>query len=138
MKIPSSIIDIGRFINNHNCCFSGNALTCFCLGHCPHFPNDPSRNGTCEAKPGAKCFAAVEEVFDPNTGLYVPERTYGCVPPDETGMLQCKGHLVPHLNPKSIGKNLASIIAMTHQCLPIDLTFQVVAPTKTFVITSCQ
>ena len=113
MMIP----DVRRFVNNHNFCFSVNALTCFCLGHCPHFPNDPSRNGTCEAKPGAKCIAAVEEVFDPNTGLDVPERTYGCMPPDETGMLQCKGHLVPHLNPKSIGKNHTSIIAMFHQCL---------------------
>ena len=60
------------------------------------------------------------------------------MPPDETGMLQCKGHLVPHLNPKSIGKNHTRIIAMSHQCLQIDLTFQDVAPTKTFVITSCQ
>ena len=125
-------------IYKHNLFFSGNALTCFCLGHCPHFPNDPSRNGTCEAKPGAKCFAAVEEVFDPNTGLYVPERTYGCMPPDETGLLQCKGHLVPHLNPKSIGKNQKLQIHVLEIVLTYRLTFQVVAPTKTFVITSCQ
>lgn len=81
---------------------AGSALTCFCLGHCPDFPNDPSKNGTCEAKPGAKCFSAVEEVLDPDTHRLIPERTYGCLPPDETGLLQCKGHLVPHLNPTSI------------------------------------
>ena len=75
--------------------------TIFILG--PHYPNDPSKNGTCEAKPGAKCFSAVEEVLDPKTGLLVPERTYGCLPPEETGWLQCKATLVPHLNPKSIG-----------------------------------
>ena len=71
--------------------FTGYALTCFCLGHCPKFPNDPSKNGTCEAKPGAKCFSAVEEVYDPESGKYEPERTYGCLPPDETGLLQCQG-----------------------------------------------
>ena len=79
-----------------------NALQCFCLGHCPH--NDPLKNGTCQAKPGAQCFNAVEEVYDPATGSYVPERTYGCLPPEEEGgLFQCKGHLVPHLNPTSIG-----------------------------------
>lgn len=25
------------------------------------------------------------------------------MPPDETGLLQCQGHLVPHVNPSSIG-----------------------------------
>ena len=77
----------------------GAGLTCFCLGHCPHgLPG----NGTCQAKPGAPCFAAVEEVLDPESGLLVPERTFGCLPPEESGLLQCKGHLVPHINPTSI------------------------------------
>ena len=79
------------------------ALTCFCRGHCPDSPLDPLKNGTCQAKEGAYCFTAVEEVLDPITMHYVPEQTYGCMPPDETGFLQCKGHLVPHLNPTSIG-----------------------------------
>ena len=79
------------------------ALTCYCLGHCPQHPNDFNKPGTCEAKPGAKCFAAVQEVLDPETGELVPERTYGCLPPEESGLLQCKGHLVPHSNPTSIG-----------------------------------
>jgi len=73
-------------------------LTCFCLGHCPsHEPN-----GTCEAPEGAPCFAAVEEVVDPTTELLVAERTYGCLPPHEKGLMQCKGSLVPHFQPRNI------------------------------------
>merc|ERR1712088_1001506 len=74
------------------------AITCFCLGHCP----GNQLNGTCTAPPGAPCFSAVEEVLDPETDLLVPERTYGCLPADEQGLLQCKGHLVPHFQPRSI------------------------------------
>lgn len=73
-------------------------ITCFCLGHCP----DDQLNGTCAAPPGAPCFAAVEEVLDPETDTLVPERTYGCLPADEKGLMQCKGHLVPHFYPRSI------------------------------------
>ena len=29
-------------------------------------------------------------------------RTFGCLPPEESGLMQCKGNLVPHLNPKAI------------------------------------
>ena len=47
-------------------------------------------------------FAAVEEVLDPVTHEYVPERTYGCLPADEKGLMQCKGHLVPHFEPRNI------------------------------------
>ena len=79
----------------------GAGLRCFCSGHCGGgLPNDV--NGTCQAKENAKCFSAVEEVLDPVTDKLVSERTYGCLPPDESGLLQCKGNLVPHLNPKSI------------------------------------
>merc|ERR1719266_171688 len=74
------------------------ATTCYCHGHCPN----NALNGTCEAPPGAPCFAAVEEVVDPHTGALVPERTYGCLPPDEQGLMQCKGHLVPHFQPRTI------------------------------------
>lgn len=73
-------------------------LSCFCFGHCP---ND-QLNGTCTVGPNAHCFSAVEEVLDPETNTLVPERTYGCLPPDESGLLQCKGHLVPHFFPRSI------------------------------------
>ena len=43
---------------------------------------------------------AVEEVLDPETDTLVPERTYGCLPADEKGLMQCKGHLVPHFYPR--------------------------------------
>jgi len=76
----------------------GEGLTCFCLGHCP----DNKLNGTCVAPPGAPCFSAVEEVLDPITNELVPERTYGCLPADEKGLMQCKGHLVPHFEPRNI------------------------------------
>ena len=89
------------------------ALTCYCLGHCRRpsenetvptgWEPDPDGSGSwCAAKPGAKCFSAVEQVYDPGSESLVPERTYGCLPPDEGGLLQCKGASVPHLNPTSI------------------------------------
>ncbi|XP_017769395.1 PREDICTED: bone morphogenetic protein receptor type-1B isoform X2 [Nicrophorus vespilloides] len=71
---------------------------CYCEGHCPH----GQMNGTCEIKHGGQCFAAVEEVHDPDTNTYEPEVTYGCLPADERGLMQCKGYLVPHLHGKSI------------------------------------
>lgn len=73
-------------------------ITCYCDGHCP----DDRQNGTCEAKPGGHCFSAVEEQRDPETGEYYPEWSFGCLPPDEQGLMQCKGNLVPHLQSKSI------------------------------------
>ncbi len=80
-------------------------LRCFCNGHnCPHHDNaDLSFNATCLARPGASCFAAVEEVRDVQSGQLVAERAYGCLPPpDEGGILQCHAHLVPHATPKTI------------------------------------
>ena len=44
----------------------------------------------------------MEEVLDPLTNELVPERTYGCLPADESGFMQCKGHLVPHFEPRNI------------------------------------
>ena len=46
--------------------------------------------------------SAVEEVLDPLTNELVAERTYGCLPADEGGFMQCKGHLVPHFEPRNI------------------------------------
>lgn len=63
---------------------TGNGLTCYCQGHCL---ND-NFNGTCEARPFSQCFAAVEEVYNPDTGLPEPEYTYGCLPPEEKGLMQ--------------------------------------------------
>ncbi|CAG0890197.1 unnamed protein product [Darwinula stevensoni] len=69
-----------------------------CCGFCP----DGMPNSTCQPKPLAYCFTAVEEVIDPQTGDFIPEYSYGCLPPEETGLMQCKGYLVPHVIPQSI------------------------------------
>ncbi|XP_015915106.1 bone morphogenetic protein receptor type-1B [Parasteatoda tepidariorum] len=74
------------------------SLVCYCAGNCP---ND-EWNGSCIARPLSVCFSSVEEVHNTETGQYEFERTYGCLPPDESGLMQCKGSLVPHKNPKGI------------------------------------
>ncbi|BES94511.1 Glutamine Synthetase [Nesidiocoris tenuis] len=73
-------------------------MLCYCDGHCP----DDQQNGTCVAKKGSKCFAAVEAVFIEDTMSWEPTWSYGCLPPEEAGFMQCKGHLVPHSTGKSI------------------------------------
>lgn len=35
-------------------------------------------------------------------GFTEPERTYGCLPPEESGFMQCKGNLSPHMKGKAI------------------------------------
>lgn len=47
-------------------------------------------NGTCEVKLGGLCFAAVREEYDNETGAFDPEYSYGCLPPEEEGLLQVK------------------------------------------------
>ncbi|KAJ8712049.1 hypothetical protein PYW07_004891 [Mythimna separata] len=78
---------------------AGRGLKCECLGAaaCP----DGAANGTCATQPGGYCFVAVEEVLDDN-GLVVVDRTAGCLPPDESGFMQCKSSQVPHQQPKVI------------------------------------
>ena len=46
----------------------------------------------------SRLFSAVEEVQDPLTHEFVPERTYGCLPADEQGMGQenLQTHVVIH------------------------------------------
>ncbi|CAK9796628.1 Bone morphogenetic protein receptor type-1B [Anthophora plagiata] len=88
-------ISLGVFIARFVCALG---ITCYCEGHCP----DDRQNGTCEGRPGGHCFSAVEEVWDAESGEYVPEWSFGCLPPDEQGFMQCKGYLVPHLQGKSI------------------------------------
>ena len=44
----------------------------------------------------------MEEVWDSDTEEFVPEWSYGCLPPSEEGFMQCKGNLVPHLQGKNI------------------------------------
>lgn len=73
-------------------------LTCYCEGDCP----GDKQNGTCEGRPGGHCFSAVKEVWDHENEEYVPEWSFGCLPPGEQGFMQCKGSLVPH----SLGNNI--------------------------------
>ncbi|KAL1497483.1 hypothetical protein ABEB36_008441 [Hypothenemus hampei] len=69
---------------------------CYCEGHCPNGQS----NGTCEVKIGGMCFTDIEaEIED---GVEVAVLRYGCFPPDEGTLMQCKGNLVPHKNSKSI------------------------------------
>lgn len=72
---------------------------CECAGAsaCPN----GAANGTCTTQPGGYCFVAVEKVLDENE-LVVLERTAGCLPPDESGFMQCKSSQVPHQHPKVI------------------------------------
>ncbi|CAK1586641.1 unnamed protein product [Parnassius mnemosyne] len=74
-------------------------IVCECAGAsaCP----DGSANGTCTTQPGGYCFATVEEVLDDGGRLDL-ERTAGCLPPDESGFMQCKSSQVPHQHPKVI------------------------------------
>ncbi|XP_045500794.1 bone morphogenetic protein receptor type-1B isoform X2 [Colias croceus] len=74
-------------------------ILCECSGAsaCP----DGAPNGTCSTQPGGYCFVSVEEVLDDN-GLVVLDRTAGCLPPDESGFMQCKSSQVPHQHPKVI------------------------------------
>ncbi|XP_014257195.1 bone morphogenetic protein receptor type-1B isoform X2 [Cimex lectularius] len=76
----------------------GQGMLCYCDGHCP----GDEQNGTCLAKPGSQCFASVTAVFNKETMQWEQENSYGCLPPDERGFMQCKGHLVPHQTRKSI------------------------------------
>ncbi|KAJ9592925.1 hypothetical protein L9F63_015430, partial [Diploptera punctata] len=61
-----------------------NSVVCYCDGHCP----DDKPNGTCIGQPGSHCFSAVEEIYNIETGVFEEERTYGCLPPDESGFMQ--------------------------------------------------
>ena len=92
------LFENASFLNIHD--FSASGLICYCHGHCPD--TSPDLSGQCFAKAGAKCFAAVEMVTDPDTNEILPERTYGCLPPEESGLMQCRGSLVPHANPANI------------------------------------
>jgi len=64
--------------------FSATGVECYCDGHCP----DNKPNGTCVGQPGSQCFSAVEEVYNSETARFELERTFGCLPPDESGFMQ--------------------------------------------------
>merc|ERR1719491_1552739 len=76
----------------------GSALECYCQGSCP----GGRSNGTCTAQEGAGCFASAQEVYDPDTDTLVAERTYGCLPPAEAGLMVCRGGLSHHTSPTAI------------------------------------
>ncbi|XP_068617648.1 bone morphogenetic protein receptor type-1B isoform X2 [Battus philenor] len=77
----------------------GRGIVCECAGAgaCP----GGVTSGTCVTQPGGYCFATVEEVLDDGGRLDL-ERTAGCLPPDESGFMQCKSSQVPHQHPKVI------------------------------------
>ncbi|CAH0389812.1 unnamed protein product [Bemisia tabaci] len=70
------------------------SILCYCE------PPDycPDGTGTCVLSPGSQCFSSIEEDADGEE----PFRTYGCLPPEESSDMQCKGNLSPHVVRKSI------------------------------------
>lgn len=58
--------------------------TCYCEGHCPHGLS----NGTCEVRPGGKCFADIQAYIEDGEEYAVMQ--YGCLPPDEASLMQVR------------------------------------------------
>ncbi|KAG1671741.1 Bone morphogenetic protein receptor type-1B [Nymphon striatum] len=75
-----------------------NGLKCYCDGHCPEY----HLNNTCDAGSNKRCFSAVELRYDIKSGETYVDRTFGCLPPDESGLMNCKGSLSSHRIPKNI------------------------------------
>lgn len=73
-------------------------IKCFCSGRCPGH----SGNGTCTLQEGGYCYAFVQEVVNVDLNVLEPEYSYGCLPPEESGYMQCKGDLSPHQIVRSI------------------------------------
>ncbi|KAL5018079.1 hypothetical protein ScPMuIL_003801 [Solemya velum] len=73
----------------------GWALRCYC-DPC----HDTDVNETCLAKPESKCFTSIR-VLQENQDQ-VEEWSFGCLPPEGSTTLQCKGDLVPHSSPQTI------------------------------------
>jgi hypothetical protein len=65
-------------------------ILCYCRMHCP----DGNFNGTCLGAPNSMCFAAAEQVYNDETGGYESELSYGCMPPDEAGLMQVRSQLI--------------------------------------------
>lgn len=69
--------------------FPERGIVCECTGSaCP----SGAENGTCVTQPGGYCFVSVQEARDDDDEL----RLSGCLPPDEAGLMQCRGTLAPH------------------------------------------
>uniref|UniRef100_A0A2P2I6X2 receptor protein serine/threonine kinase n=2 Tax=Hirondellea gigas TaxID=1518452 RepID=A0A2P2I6X2_9CRUS len=74
-------------------------LQCYCENYCP---DDTLFNGTCHVNSNSYCFSAVELVYLPEQDLQFEHRTFGCLSPDESGLMQCRGYLIDHVRPKNI------------------------------------
>ncbi|KAL1494020.1 hypothetical protein ABEB36_009693 [Hypothenemus hampei] len=59
------------------------ALTCFCSGTCA------DGEQSCQTKRGGKCFASSELVLD-DDGIIRPVQLFGCLPPNEMALIQCR------------------------------------------------
>ncbi|XP_070545371.1 bone morphogenetic protein receptor type-1B-like [Ptychodera flava] len=66
---------------------------CYCLEHCP----EDAINNTCEAKPDGGCFSQIQAYAPGGVNTGEPIRTYGCLPSQEGGDMQCKSlnHNIP-------------------------------------------
>lgn len=60
-------------------------LTCYCENYCPEIDRF---NGTCEGDETSYCFSAIELIFDPELNAHKEYRTFGCLSPDESGLMQ--------------------------------------------------
>ena len=111
------------------CPISVLSLQCYCQGSCPN--GQP--NGTCEAPPGAGCFAAAEEVYDPETDSMVAERTYGCLPSEEGGLMMCRGSanmsLCLHLIWQNLSTDNVILLVLNHHLIGL---FTVLLSTQLF------
>ncbi|KAL8584924.1 hypothetical protein ACOMHN_043561 [Nucella lapillus] len=73
----------------------GTGLICYC-NPCP----EHIENNTCTLLPESKCYAAVTVRY--YEGETIETRTWGCLPPEESTLMQCQGNYVPHRTPKAI------------------------------------
>ncbi|KAF2366093.1 GS domain [Trinorchestia longiramus] len=79
--------------------YSSHGLECYCENNCPDIDKF---NGTCMVSSDSYCFSAVELLYFPDQQMYHEFRTFGCLSPDESGLMQCRGYLVKHSRPKNI------------------------------------
>ncbi|ELU04731.1 hypothetical protein CAPTEDRAFT_111904 [Capitella teleta] len=91
--------------------FSVDGIECYC-NDC----DEISLNNSCTLKADSKCFASVELLEDGSE-----LRTFGCLPPEEGSLMQCKGNLLRHERPKTI--ECCSDAALCNFNLNPQLTF---------------
>lgn len=112
-------------------------MICYCDGNCP----DGRQNGTCETR--GSCFRTIEEFWDKETNEITLESSYGCLPPDESGLLSCKAYLVRSVTPKNMSccnnTNLCNkdTIFPDFPQQPIIIDTDAVTISKIMIIFSC-